>query len=413
MYDDGFQPPWNSIEFYKSAKSIEKNILKINNENLVDAVKERSISSDAETLYNFRNKINEYEKILEDKEVPGHSWEYYKKIINPYEFVYTQKKHNNFPDSLCILKPLSRSYFKMIEILDIINFEVLFKNKNIKTAHVCEGPGGFIEAIYEKAFKYNSTITNSYAMTLRSKQANVPGWKRATAFLKKNRNINILYGEDNTGNILVKENQDFFINNCKGCVNIFTADGGFDFSIDYNKQEELILPLLLSSVRIAFETLCKGGVFIIKLFDIYTNESEFLLNILASHFKKWTIYKPATSRPCNPEQYFIGVDFKGIEIHIKEFLSECVKNPKDINNFKHITHNYKISECNNKYCDFENIIKKIRSNSFKTQVKCFETIFNLIDKDDEKIINNYITKNKKSSLEWCQRFKVPIFLKNF
>jgi len=76
------------------------------------------------TLHEYRNRINDYEISLTN----GKNWEYYKKIVNPYELVYTQRKYENFPDSICFLKPLSRSYFKMIEMLDLIGFFSIFKS---------------------------------------------------------------------------------------------------------------------------------------------------------------------------------------------------------------------------------------------------------------------------------------------
>ena len=42
-------------------------------------------------------------------------WEYRKKLVNPYELVYTQDD-SKMPPSLAKIKPLSRSYFKMIEL---------------------------------------------------------------------------------------------------------------------------------------------------------------------------------------------------------------------------------------------------------------------------------------------------------
>ena len=206
------------------------------------------------TLHEYRNRINDYEISLTN----GKNWEYYKKIVNPYELVYTQRKYENFPDSICFLKPLSRSYFKMIEMLDLIGFFITFKSDNIRGSHICEGPGGFIEALYDEAFKNKKKVHTSIAMTLKSRQTNVPGWRRAAQFLQKNRNVRILYGEDDTGDIMKPENQQYFIDYCihpsyGGKMNLFTADGGFDFSCDYSKQEEMIFPLLLASTKIGFE----------------------------------------------------------------------------------------------------------------------------------------------------------------
>ena len=51
-------------------------------------------------------------------------WEQYKKITNKYEFINTtciiDKQNNNC--SVCPYKPISRSYFKMIEILNTFDF---------------------------------------------------------------------------------------------------------------------------------------------------------------------------------------------------------------------------------------------------------------------------------------------------
>jgi hypothetical protein len=76
------------------------------------------MSEDEKRITSYREKINEYESKLEN----GKNWEYYKKVVNPYELVYTQKKYKNFPESICIKHPLSRSYFKMIEMLQVFHF---------------------------------------------------------------------------------------------------------------------------------------------------------------------------------------------------------------------------------------------------------------------------------------------------
>jgi 23S rRNA U2552 (ribose-2'-O)-methylase RlmE/FtsJ len=389
--------PWNNIRLFK------RNSITINSTfELEPKEYNHTISEEEATLHEYRNRINEYETTLNN----GKNWEYYKKVVNPYELVYTQKKYDNFPESICILKPLSRSYFKMTEMLELINFFGTFRSENVRGAHVCEGPGGFIEALYDEAFKNRKKVQTSIAMTLKSKQSNVPGWKRASQFLQKNRNVRILYGEDDTGDIMKPENQQYFIDYCihpayGGKMNLFTADGGFDFSCDYTKQESLIFPLLLASTKIGFEVLRKGGVFILKLFDFYEKATVDLLYFLSCHFSEWTLYKPATSRPCNPEQYFIGKGFIGCTDEVFDVLRlwcSMLENGQQVQSL--FKSDYSM--------EFKRTIEELRKHSFNTQTEYLEKVFFIIDKNNEELIQNYLKKNEKTSYEWCLRFKVPI-----
>ena len=282
----------------------------------------------------------------------------------------------------------------MVEMLDLINF---FNTDNIRSAHVCEGPGGFIEALFDEANKKKKNIIKSTAMTLKSKQSNVPGWKRASNFLKKNRCIRILYGEDETGNIMKPINQQYFIDYCTEKVTIFTADGGFDFSYDYEKQEQLIFPLLIASTKIGFEVLKKGGVFILKMFDFYHKATIDLIYFLSCHFAEWTLYKPATSRPCNPEQYFIGKGFTGCTDEIFDVMRLWCS----------IIESQPLETLLETPLDFNILINTLRQNSFKSQTEYLERVFYIIDKNDEELIKSCLKNNEISSYEWCIRFKVP------
>jgi 23S rRNA U2552 (ribose-2'-O)-methylase RlmE/FtsJ len=375
---------------------------------LESTLKAHQQSEEEKTLHEYRNRINEYEKNLTN----GKNWEYYKKVVNPYELVYTQKKYDNFPESICTLRPLSRSYFKMLEIFDLIHFqEVIQGNEYIKSAHVCEGPGGFIEALFDEAGKSGTKIQTSIAMTLRSNQTNVPGWKRATNFLQKNKNIKIIYGEDNTGNILKIDNQQFFIDYCTnskygGKVHLFTADGGFDFSCNYENQEQLIFPLLLTSSKIGLEVLRPGGVFVLKLFDFYYKSTMDLIYFLSLHFQEWTLYKPSMSRPCNPEQYFIGKGFLGCSDEIMDVMRVwccMIENNQSVDRLLKVDYPK----------EFKKIIEDLRNQSFQSQISYLEKVFFLIDQNDEKLIQKFLKRNEQSSLEWCQRFHVPIVSNRF
>lgn len=255
----------------------------------------------------LEEEINVLKKEIETVFVDSYNWDLWKKLGNPYEFIYTPTKENNPLPSIAIQNPLSRSYFKLWEILYLVDYKF---PQRIKTAHVCEGPGGFIQCLYDLADKRRFTIGETFAMTLRPDNPSIPGWKRATNFLKRHRNISIEYGPENDGNILNPVNQDYFIQKSKGSF-IFTADGGFDFSEEYDKQESNMFSLILNSILIALQVLSPGGMCVIKIFDMHNELTKDLISVLASSFKSWSIYKPATSRPCNSERYFVGIDYRG------------------------------------------------------------------------------------------------------
>jgi 23S rRNA U2552 (ribose-2'-O)-methylase RlmE/FtsJ len=263
---------------------------------------------------------------------PQHIWEYAKKISNPYELVYTYKS-DYIPQSVAVVKPLSRSYFKMMELLNLTGFmEARKPGPALRTAHVCEGPGGFIEAIYDYAgrlYRSATSIKSSHAMSLRSTKPHIPGWRRAQQFMNRHREVHIEYGADNTGNVLNPENRASFIEAIRkgyagNPIHIFTADGGFDFTANYLAQESTIFPLLLASVHTGFSCLAREGMFILKIFDCFSPATKQLIAWMAAAFDKWNLYKPATSRPCNSEQYFVGLGFRGTRAQDLAAIEETI-----------------------------------------------------------------------------------------
>ena len=102
-------------------------------------------------------------------------WDLYKKYTNTYEYIHTIipfTKH-----SVCKLKPLSRAFYKLVEIFNLLNIE--YSQTKISTFHLAEGPGGFIEAIVMTRLAINENNTDTYyGMTLIDTDENVPGWKK-------------------------------------------------------------------------------------------------------------------------------------------------------------------------------------------------------------------------------------------
>ena len=231
-------------------------------------------------------------------------WDIFKKYTNPYEYIHTvvpfKKK--------CVSKysPLSRSYFKMIEIVN--TFHLQFDSKPIRTFHLAEGPGGFIEAMVRMRNCKHDSYTG---MTIidNNNDPNIPSWKKSENFLKQNKNVYIEAGADNTGNILSLQNFEYCKNKYASSMDLITADGGFDFSIDFNKQEVNIANLLFAQMCYALVMQKTGGTFILKLFDCFMPHSIDIIYILSSFYEKVYIIKPYTSRYANSEKYIVCKGF--------------------------------------------------------------------------------------------------------
>ena len=56
----------------------------------------------------------------------------------------------------------------------------------------------------------------------------------------------------------------------KNSMDIITGDGGFDFSVNYNKQEEKSISLIFAQCIYASIMQKVGGSFILKIFDLFT-----------------------------------------------------------------------------------------------------------------------------------------------
>jgi len=368
-------PPWKSVQWIRGEKMFD---------NLF-------FSKWVSNLNEETNEIKERIGTL-DKE---HKWELAKKMVNPYELIYT---HNDerLPPSLSLEQPLSRSYFKMIEILEISHFFDEFKETRlVKTAHVAEGPGGFMQAIYNRAEYKKKGVSGSYAITLRPTSSHVPGWKKATAFLHKYKQIKILYGEDGTGDIYKKENQTSFIEACGKGVHLFTADGGFDFSVDYSCQEQKVFHLLVCSATIGLHVLQKGGFFVLKFFDCMSPHTQCLIVLLGRAFKEWTLYKPAMTRPCNSERYFVGKGYRGMQPELSEFLDTIQTGS--------ILGQYPMGEA---FSDAEAAFLQSHIKTTTEQQIASITRAIQLSENPEDWWKNWLSKCLQFSNNWCETFRV-------
>lgn len=331
-------------------------------------------------------------------------WDDFKKITNPHEYVFLSWNRRS-SRSVATRQPLSRSYFKMIEMWKRIGLTselatLVKQDGGLKTAHAAEGPGGFIEACWEQSVRQNWSVTKTDAITLRSDARNIPGWRKAARFLAERPQIKIHEGVDGTGDILKRVNQDGFVE-IAGGAHVYTADGGFDFSSDYNAQEDTIFPLLLAEFLIGLQVVAQGGCIIIKCFDTLEKGTMDLLWIVSRCFREWMILKPQTSRAGNAERYFVG---KGRLPHIEdtvEFLQQVQKDASwegliDIPD----SEKTEWTTWRQQMLEFQ---EKVESQEYKIIRKTLD----LIHAYDFSRIRSLVRDNIQRSVEWCKEFDEP------
>ncbi len=314
------------------------------------------------------------------------TWDNIKKFTNPYEYIHSNISGNK--TNISKLRPLSRSFYKMIEIMKNTNllsqYDETYATKpdskmGIKTFHLAEGPGGFIEALaYLRGLGYqrhsynenneknvgcvNNTNENTpspihilkrntefhdeymkeqeylkvsrrifdsqkdvasqatshvtygndryYGMTLVNDDPICPGWKKTRTFLESHPNVIIETGADKTGNLISLENFIYCAEKYKNTMDILTADGGFDFSLDFNQQENMATQLIFCEVFYALVMQKQGGSFILKIFDVFHKTTVDILYILSYYYNNVSIMKTYTSRVANSEKYIICQGFK-------------------------------------------------------------------------------------------------------
>jgi 23S rRNA U2552 (ribose-2'-O)-methylase RlmE/FtsJ len=330
-----------------------------------------------------------------------HKWDVYKRYTNPYEYI-----HTNVPDKKrCIskYKPLSRSYFKMVEIVQFFRLlDPFFNDEHVpfKSFHLAEGPGGFIEALCHLRNNKNDEYVG---MTILhdDQDPNIPGWKKSQQFLKEHTCVKIENGGDRTGNILSIQNFDYCYEKYKGSMNIITGDGGFDFSIDFNSQEQNISQLLFGQIVYALVMQKYKGCFVLKIFDCFMCHTIDLLALLSSCYEKVYITKPQTSRYANSEKYIVCKHFKH-------------KNTEQLYRYLRVSFNH-VLECK------DMIIKRYLSSPISSLFLCkveecnaifgqqqMENIYNtlnmILDKDDKK--DQLIKTNTQKCIAWCSKYNI-------
>ena len=237
-------------------------------------------------------------------------WDICKRFTNPYEYIHTNVSQHR--QNVSSLSPVSRSFYKLVEILQYFRvLENIYFQNDLNTFHLAEGPGGFVEAIHFLRNKLRSANKDVYeAITLSPKKNSIPSWTKLEKkhfFQIQNKKIRLHYGD-------LLDVDVFRETACSpesmNSRHIITADGGIDFSQGFQEQEFSAIPLIIAQVLYAIMMQRKGGIFIVKVFDLFSRPSVEILYLLSFFYEEVCICKPNTSRYANSEKYVVCQKFK-------------------------------------------------------------------------------------------------------
>lgn len=359
-------------------------------------------------------------------------WDKYKKFMNDHELIFTSSL--GFPN-ISKHAPISRSFFKIWEILHDFkadfNQRVNDPNSPLTICSVAEGPGGFIEALVRYRSEFVKAPQGSdkiYGMTLLSPNKNVPNWKFTAEYQKLN-NVTLTPGADGTGSLYNINNIDYLakliqannaINansqnnrnipndrNIPNSCDIVTADGGFDYSSDFNEQEEASLPLIMCEVYTASIVQRVGGAFILKIFDISHQRMFQIIYFLYQSYDNVYFTKPFTSRPANSEKYIVCIGYKGPNPALQTALRNAITLEHLMNDKTHafmkvpVPFQKEIVYFNTHYTTNQ-ILSIIKTLEF---IDAYEKNENVKDKNLDRIT---IQRQLESALRWCFKYKLPI-----
>ena len=231
--------------------------------------------------------------------------------------------------------------------------------------------------------------------------------KKSNDIFDKYKNIIIEKGKDETGNLYNHLNLLHCKEKYKNSMDIITADGGFDFSVDFNKQETLAFRLIFTQVAYAITMQKQNGHFILKIFDIFEKATLDILYILSCFYKYVIITKPNTSRYANSEKYIVCKNFKysnSDKISTKFINILKIFEDMDFNKYKIMS----ITDVSIQMF-YKNVVKETNAILGHKQIENILNTIKLITNKNKRIERIQSLKNlhiQKCTI-WCQKNNIP------
>ena len=323
------------------------------------------------------HKINKKKSEIDSVQ---HKWDSAKKISNDYEYIYTS---SNYRKNISSFIPVSRSFFKLREIIYDYRLSL-----STKCACIAEAPGGFMQSLLRFNEERKLNLDKIYGITLVSDNKEIPFWNPG---LLSNPKVSICKGTDGTGDLYNLMNVLDFIQFCgKNSCSIVTADGGFDYTSDF-EQELSSYKLFYSEIMIALNIQSTGGTFICKLFDLFYYSSLQLIYILYLSYETISFIKPSTSRQSNSEKYIVCKGFKGYNKELSNIMCS------------HFDKNILPIELSDEFID---MIQKFHTQFIGNQINRIDSTLQLIS--ERRILDKPSKQQIRLAVEWCKKYQIKI-----
>jgi hypothetical protein len=268
-----------------------------------------------------------------------------------------------------------------------------------KIFYLAEGPGGFVEGMVSM----RKGIGDSHiAISLvDDKDPSVPGWRRSHGFLDNDPSITLEMGTDGTGNLLNPDTLRDIRERHGSSVDLVTADGGINFSSDFNNQETAGIQLIACQIAYAIAVQKKEGIAIIKFFDTFTEASLDLVYFLLLAYKSVSWVKPCTSRYANSERYAVcrGFRLENVDVCIEIFQKMLIES---VNN-KPMT---RMLNCDIPYLVL-NAVEEYNAIFGQQQIESIANTLNLIENPKYDKLDAMKRGNISKCVAWCQKFGLP------
>jgi hypothetical protein len=209
---------------------------------------------------------------------------------------------------------LSRAFYKLWELFFM--FDLVPLTGNFVSAHLAEGPGSFIQAtmFFRDMFAKGNKNDKYYAVTLHPEQKKfVPPIDEKFANSDSRIHVEKTYPRSSgkvNGDLTDKKTIAQVGGQFKDSkAHFITADGGFEWKNE-NVQEQEAFNLILGEIITAVKIQGKGGNFVCKIFESFTEVTVKFILILQSFYAEVYAVKPLTSRRSNSEKYLVCLGFK-------------------------------------------------------------------------------------------------------